>query len=94
MFRISKSISFNKDPPPVNIIPKSMISKACSGGVLSSALLIAFVIWKTVSAKACLISSDYTSTVFGIPIHFIERPRSEVNLAILLVVSCESPPPL
>ena len=53
-----KSKSLNKEPPPVNIIPKSIISEACSGGVLSNAFLIAVVIWNTVSAKACLISSD------------------------------------
>ena len=45
LFRICKSISFNIAPPPVKIIPKSIISEACSGGVLSKALLIAFVIW-------------------------------------------------
>ena len=50
------------------MIPLSIISEECSGGVLSNAVLMAVVIWNIVSASACLISSDEISMVFGIPV--------------------------
>ena len=54
-------------PPPASTIPRSMMSAASSGGVLSSVDLIASMICETGSSSARRISSDEMITVFGRP---------------------------
>src|SRR5918992_4073323 len=62
-------------PPPARTIPRSMMSAASSGGVLSSVDLIASMIWLTDSSIARRISSDVSTTVFGRPLRR-SRPRT------------------
>ena len=52
-------------PPPASTMPRSMMSAASSGGVLSSVDFIASMICVTGSSSARRISSDEMITVFG-----------------------------
>ena len=56
-------------------MPRSMMSAASSGGVLSSVDLIASTICETGSSSARRISSDVMITVFGSPVS-MSRPRT------------------
>ncbi len=58
---------FNKAPPPVNIIPLSIISSENSGGICSKTALTVSIIASTCSEMATRISSESMDKIFGIP---------------------------
>src|ERR671935_658391 len=60
-------------PPPARTMPRSMMSAASSGGVLSSVDLIASMIWLTGPSSAWRISSLLRITVLGRPVS-MSRP--------------------
>src|SRR5437867_6485816 len=61
------SMPFSKDPPPVSTTPRSIMSPANSGGVFSSATLIALTIVPMGSCSASRISASSTTNVRGMP---------------------------
>ena len=61
--RSAKPLS--RAPPPVNTMPRSMMSPQSSGGVLSSVDLTASTILVNGSSNALLISSAVTTIVRG-----------------------------
>ena len=72
---INCSSPYNKEPPPVNTIPRSAISAANSGGVLSRTPCTASIICEVVSFKASSVSSEVTVIVLGRPVTKL-RPRT------------------
>ena len=58
---------FNSAPPPVNIIPLSIISAENSGGICSKTALTVSIIALTCSEMATRISSESMDRIFGIP---------------------------
>ena len=67
-------------PPPASTMPRSMMSAASSGGVLSSVDLIASMIWETGSSSARRTSSDEMTTVFGRPGQHVATPHLGLHL--------------
>ncbi len=65
--RIRLSRFFSKAPPPASTMPRSMMSAESSGGVRSSATLIALTMVETHSLNASRISLSSTVTVSGMP---------------------------
>ena len=61
-------------PPPASMMPRSMMSDASSGGVLSSVDLMASTICESGSSSASRTSWDDSTTVFGRPVTR-SRPR-------------------
>src|SRR5690606_40286229 len=57
-----------REPPPVITIPRSKISAASSGGVLSKVIRTASTMVSTVSASASVISREETVTTLGKPV--------------------------
>ncbi|MNN62833.1 hypothetical protein D3C81_1781650 [compost metagenome] len=64
-------------PPPVNTIPRSIMSAANSGGHFSSVTFTASTIAPTVSLSASEISSDVMVSVFGSP---VTRSRPRISI--------------
>jgi hypothetical protein len=58
---------FSKAPPPVNIIPLSIISAENSGGIYSKTALTVSIIASICSEMATRISSESMDRIFGIP---------------------------
>ena len=80
----NSSSPFNKAPPPVNIMPLSIISAANSGGVFSM-LFMASKIVLIASLRASLISLELTCIVLGrpdtksLPLHPLYVPLLEIQ---------------
>ena len=74
------SIPFNKEPPPVNMTPRSTMSPLSSAGLSSSVALIASKTCNKDSLIASLISYEERVMVFGRP---VTRSRPLASISFL-----------
>src|SRR5699024_7256456 len=80
---ISLSRPRSRAPPPVRVMPRSMMSALSSGGVRSSVSLMASVILTRHSSKASRTSSEWTTMFLG-------RPSTRLRPLISMVISSSS----
>ena len=67
-------IRWSSAPPPASTIPRSMMSEASSGGVLSRVCFTASMIWFSGTSRAWRTSLEESTTVLGNPVTR-SRPR-------------------